>query len=122
MTLIDLIAVGLPNFISDRIDREKVKQSEDLFNEIRGLEHLVNKKNLEKRNSTETVPENKNRGKNDNHKPCTICERKNKSNRYHPEAQCWFRAKDDEQRKKEQIKHVNNSELEVELNTNDPKN
>ncbi|GBP64705.1 hypothetical protein EVAR_59871_1 [Eumeta japonica] len=40
---------GLPNFIADRIDRHGLKKTEDLFNIIRGLEHLVNKKNLEKK-------------------------------------------------------------------------
>ena len=29
-TLIDLIAIGLPNFVADRIDREKLKKTEDL--------------------------------------------------------------------------------------------
>lgn len=33
-TLIDLIATGLPNFVSDRIDREKLEKTEDLYNEI----------------------------------------------------------------------------------------
>ena len=40
-TLIDLIAIGLPNFVADRIDREKLKKTEDLYNEIGKLEHLA---------------------------------------------------------------------------------
>lgn len=39
VTLIDLIAAGLPNFITDRIDREALQETEDLFNEIGKLEH-----------------------------------------------------------------------------------
>ena len=46
-TLIDLIATGLPNYIIDRIDREKLTKTEDLHNEIGKLEHLTYKKNLE---------------------------------------------------------------------------
>lgn len=43
-TLIDLIAAGLSNFITDRIDREALKETEDLFNEIRKLEHMTEKR------------------------------------------------------------------------------
>lgn len=50
-TMIDLIATGLPNFIADRIDRHSLKGTEDLINSIRGLEHLVNRKNFEKKNN-----------------------------------------------------------------------
>lgn len=42
-TLIYLIATGLPNFIMDRIDRESLKEVNDLFNCIRGLESLTRK-------------------------------------------------------------------------------
>lgn len=48
-TLIDLIATGLPNFVADKIDRNNLNETEDLFNNIRGLEYLVNKKSLEKK-------------------------------------------------------------------------
>lgn len=43
-TLIDLIAAGLPNFITDRIDRESLQETEDLFNEIGKLEHITEKR------------------------------------------------------------------------------
>lgn len=43
-TLIDIIASGLPDFIADKIDRENLKATEDLFKEVGKLEHLVNKK------------------------------------------------------------------------------
>lgn len=43
-TLIDLIAAGLPNFISDKIDRESIVETEDLYNELGKLEHLSEKK------------------------------------------------------------------------------
>ncbi|KYQ51731.1 hypothetical protein ALC60_09159 [Trachymyrmex zeteki] len=43
-TLIDLIAIGLPNYVSDKIDRENLQETQDLYNEISKLEHLVEKK------------------------------------------------------------------------------
>jgi len=49
--LIDLIAVGLPSYICDRINRKSLEETEDLFNEIRGLEHLV-KKTFDKKEKT----------------------------------------------------------------------
>lgn len=108
-TLINLIAVGLPNFVRNRIDKEKLKTVENLFNEIRGLEYLV--KNVERK--TTTNQEKKPKDRSNSHKPCTICEKRNKNNRFHPESLCWYKDKDDEQKKKEQIKHVNNSELKL---------
>lgn len=110
-TLIDLIAAGLPNFICDKIDRESLTETEDLYNEIGNLEHLINKNKWESK---------KNRDYNTKEKiektPCKICKDKNKGIRYHSESTCWFRDKEDK------IKHVNNSELEVELNCKDQKN
>ena len=49
--LIDLIASGLPNFVADRINRESLEKTEDLYNEIGKLEHMVNKKNFEYKKS-----------------------------------------------------------------------
>lgn len=40
-TLIDLIAAGLPNYLTDKIDRENLQETEDLYNELGKLEHLV---------------------------------------------------------------------------------
>jgi len=54
-TLIDLIATGLPNFVADRIDREKLNKTEDLYNEIGKLEHLVLKKNSEIRRNKNSL-------------------------------------------------------------------
>lgn len=118
-TLIDLLATGLPNFITDKIDRNNLKETEDLFNSIRGLEHLVIKKSTEKKMGSF---ENKIKEKG-GAKPCRICEKENKGNRYHPESDCWFRNKNINDRpNREQIRHVNNSELETELNEINPKN
>lgn len=48
-TLIDLIAIGLPNYVSDKIDRETLQETQDLYNEINKLEHLVKKNFNEKK-------------------------------------------------------------------------
>lgn len=105
-TLIDLIAAGLPNFIADRIDRESLQETEDLFNEIGKLEHLTGRRKFGEKKVT-TKMENKVK-----RTPCKFCEKNNKGERYHPEALCWFKPKDNEERKTEKIEFINNSELE----------
>ncbi|GBP43342.1 hypothetical protein EVAR_34258_1 [Eumeta japonica] len=47
-TLIDIIAAGLPDFITDRINKEEIVQTKDLFNELGKLKHLVAKKKFSK--------------------------------------------------------------------------
>ncbi|XP_057666234.1 uncharacterized protein LOC130899977 [Diorhabda carinulata] len=52
-TLIDIIAAGLPDFITDRINKEEILHTKDLFSELGKLEHLVaKKKNIKKK----TIP------------------------------------------------------------------
>ncbi|KAJ8670962.1 hypothetical protein QAD02_002221 [Eretmocerus hayati] len=117
-TLIDIIATGLPIFVLNRIDRESLKKTEDLFNELGNLEHLVNKKTFENKpiNSTDV------KKKFEKKEPCKICQKKNKGVRYHPESTCWFNTNEYDKERKDQIQHVNNTELEVELNNEIPKN
>lgn len=43
-------------------------------------------------------------------------------NKIHPESACWFKDKNIERPKRNQIRNVNNSELEIELNEIKPKN
>lgn len=84
-TLMDPIAVGLPGFVLERINREALKDSVDLFNEVRKFEHLVNKNE----NSTYRKYENTLIDiKNEERTPCKISERLNKGTRYYPEAAC----------------------------------
>lgn len=118
-TLIDLIATGLPNFIADEIDRHMLKDTKDLFKNIRGLEHLMTKRFVEKKG---VGMENKKKEKGIKDQPCKICEKEKKGIRFHPESVCWFKNKDSERFKKEPIRSVNNSELEMSLNEIDPKN
>lgn len=114
-TLIDLIAFGLPNYVTDKIDRESLQGTEDLCNEIGKLEHLVAKNKYDKK--TNVCPDIKFK-KNEEKKPCRICVNEKKGIRYHPEEYCWFK----EKKEKSIVKTVNNSELEIELNEKNPKN
>lgn len=117
-TLIDLVASGLPEFILNKIDREGLQDTVDLFNEVNKYEHMVNKKRFMNKRTFGNAEHNKNEDKN----PCKICEKLNKGTRYHPEATCWFKTKEGEKFKRNAIKHVNNSVIETEINENDQKN
>lgn len=114
-TLIDLIAFGLPNFVADKIDRETLQETEDLYNELGKLEHLVGRNKYERKISTNSDIKPK---KIEEKKPCQICINEKKGKRYHPEENCWFKDKT----QKSIMKTVNNSEIEIELNNKDPKN
>ncbi|XP_039313478.1 uncharacterized protein LOC120359566 [Solenopsis invicta] len=113
-TMIDLIAIGLPNYISNKIDRETLQETQDLYNEISRLQHLVEKKG-------KVYSDNKSK-KAEEKKPCQICEEAKKGKRFHPESSCWFREKSEKNKKTDLLKTVNNSELEIELNKENPKN
>lgn len=54
--------------------------------------------------------------------PCKFCEKNNKGERYHPKALCWFKPKDNKEKKTEKIEFINNSELENVLIKENSKN
>lgn len=114
-TLIDIIASGLPNYLTDKIDRHTIQETQDLYNELGKLEHLVGKNKYDKRHSTISDTKNK---KIEERKPCQICITGKKGKRFHPEENCWFKEKNH----KTAVRSVNNSELEIELNNENPKN
>jgi hypothetical protein len=114
-TLINLIVLGLPEDVMNRIDKESLNSTSHLYNEINKYEYLINKKNekinLEyKGNFEATLRKSKQK--------CSICEKLNKGVRFHSESSCWFKTKE----KNKQIKLVNNSELECELQDENKKN
>lgn len=121
-TLLDLIAAGLPEFIMNKIDRETLKDTVDLFNEVSKYEHMVNQKNLLPKRKFGYGNLTRTNDKNEEKSPCKICEKLNKTGRYHPEAICWFRPNERDSTKKNFIKHINNSVIETELNEADQKN
>lgn len=53
---------------------------------------------------------------------CGICEKLNKGVRYHSEDSCWFKTKINTEKDEKHIKLINNSELECELQSENPKN
>lgn len=113
-TLINLIVMGLPDYIMDKIDKNNVLTTASLYNEIGKYEHLANKQSfIKKRNTYEF------KGKSDKIKPCKTCENLNKGSRFHPEEKCWFKRTEDNntrENKRNYNKAINNSVIEVELN------
>lgn len=118
-TLIDLVASGLPTFILNKIDREIITDTVDLFNEVSKYEHMVKKNNNTWTNKNNVKSKNDN--KQNEKQPCSICATLGKGVRYHPEVVCYFKDKN-YANQRNSIKHVNNSEIEVELNENEQKN
>jgi len=120
-TRINLIVLGLPVYIQNRIDKEEIKTLENLMNELRKLEPLTESRRSKFRKKEETgrtSPKLLTVRAQSERKPCPICEGIGKPNRWHPEALC--RSKKEAS---EKIKLVNNTELEKELNKNvDQKN
>lgn len=119
-TMINLIVMGLPDYLIEKIDRETAKSTASLYNEIGKHEYLVNKKNFNKNKKYS----NEYKGKSDIIKPCKTCESLNKGIRLHPEEKCWFRQNRNEETgyKRNIYKTVNNSVIDVELNNNQQKN
>ncbi|XP_076298675.1 uncharacterized protein LOC143217884 [Lasioglossum baleicum] len=110
-TLIDLISTGLPEFILNKIDRDELNDSTDLFNEIRKYEGMIYKRNSIKTKDSKLEFKRKPEEK----KTCKTCKDLNKGIRYHPEEICWFRIKNTEHEKTRNVN--NNSIIEVDLNT-----
>lgn len=112
-TLVILIAAGLPEFIRNRIDKKKCKDSTELFNEVRKCEDLINKNNISRKKGEKV----QNRKKYEEKKPCRNCESLDKGIRYHPEECCWFRKKEGEKERNKKYGAIgSNSVIEVELN------
>ena len=106
-TLIDLIATGLPEFILNKITRDDLKDSTDLFNKIRKYEGIVYKKITTKSNNSNFGHKIRVEGK----KPCKTCENLNKGSRYHPEEACWFKTKDTKNEKTNHVRNVNSNSV-----------
>lgn len=117
-TLIDIIAVGLPNNVLHKIDRESLKETEDLFNELNKYEYLTKNKNFKRGKNTNTEYEETANVK----EPCKTSKRLNKGTRFHPEEKCWFKIKADEKQKNSSIRQVNASIIEAELIEENQKN
>lgn len=118
-TLVDLIAAGLPASVLEKINREEMKDTVDLFNEVRKYEQLVKKYKNEPYRKYDNQKINT---RIEERTPCKTCEKLNKGVRYHPESACWFKVKEDHGLNRKFIRHVNNSVIEAELNETEQKN
>lgn len=116
-TLIDIIAAGLPMYIIDKIDKEEILTTPELFNELGKLEHLVSKKPANKLNNNEIKT-----AALDKKIKCNICEKLKNKIRYQPEDKCFFKAEYEKKQKENNIKLVNNSVIEAELQSEESKN
>ncbi|KYN03200.1 hypothetical protein ALC62_05962 [Cyphomyrmex costatus] len=105
--LIDLIVTDLPIMIQDRIEKTKTTSMEDLLTELRKLENLV-----QRRKTFSHVNASKNGTE---RKPCSYCEKKGFPERFHPEALCRLRQKEQTEQPKN-IKTANNVAVQDELN------
>lgn len=108
-TLVMLIAAGLPEYVRNKIDKEKCENTTELLHEIRKCENLVHKNTFIKRKEEKQV----NKKNFEEKKPCTNCEKLSKGIRFHPESSCWFKRKNEN----EQRTIASNSVIEVNLNS-----
>lgn len=110
-SLIALIAVGLPEFILNKIVKSELKETTDLFNNLRQLECQV-RKNFQKKFTLDFQKNIKCEEK----KPCKTCEDLGKGVRYHPNEKCWFKRNEESREKNITTKKVNNNSiLDVEV-------
>ncbi|KAL3278506.1 hypothetical protein HHI36_023976 [Cryptolaemus montrouzieri] len=105
-TLIDLIAMGPPNEIIEKIDREKSQRPEDFHNEMRKLEYLDTNKNKDTKKTKLSTDNKKNKT------PCKICKDKENGTRFHPEDECWFK---DQNKQGRREKNINNLAYEARI-------
>lgn len=91
---LQMIVVGLPSEIQDKIDREEVNTIEKLFNELRKLDEAYNNQikkenatNLKKK-SAPVFQQKIQTVSNLNRSPCYMCEALGWPNRYHLTADC----------------------------------
>ena len=125
--LIDLIVTDLPIMIQNRIERTKVTSMEDLLTELRKLESLVQRRrtfsNTNTFKNTDQPISNSNQKNqtqsstsiNAERKPCSYCDKKGFPGRFHPEALCRLKQKEQMEQPKN-IKTVNNAAVQNTLN------
>lgn len=118
IVLLNLIALGLPARIQDSLNRTSVTTVKILIQKLKKYdgESTINTVPTSETHGpkvkSHVATENPKKSVSSERKPCSICEKTNRSNRFYPESLCWFRDK-----KSGPIKTVNNVELESELNS-----
>lgn len=93
----------------NKIDKSELKETSDVFNNLRQLECQV-KKNPQKKQDFQKNT------KYEEKKPCKICEDLGKGVRYHPNEKCWFKRNEENREKNITTRKVNNNSiLDVEV-------
>ncbi len=105
--LIHLIAVGLPVYIQEKIDRSKITSTEVMFTELRKLDGQTYKKKTKFNLPTDDAKNENQRPTNrqNDYKPFSYCEKQGYPNRYHPVEKCRLKQKN-EKIKSENIKEL----------------
>ncbi len=127
-TQIDLVVLGLPVWLRDKIDREEIESTDELMSELgklskprTTLNNNNNTNNNKGRTQNEKAQQNRNENRSDfnrfspNHKPCPFCTKIGKPGRYHPEEVCKTKL-NSQGKNLNNFKSVNNTDLENELN------
>lgn len=118
--LIDLVVTNLPIFVQDRINRSDVNTFEILLSELRKLEGLT--KNAKMNKPTEQISSKKKPiafTPSDEKKPCSFCDRNGYPGRFHPEALCRLKIRNNNSRQDNisgNIRTVNNVGVQDTLN------
>lgn len=100
-----LIAIELPDFILNRLNRGEIKEATDLFNELRKHKNLTIKKNFLNKTTIDFTRTSEEK------KPCKTYENLGKGGKYHPSEKCWFKAKEEDIKKNIAKKKVNNNSI-----------
>lgn len=82
-TRINLVIIGLPPTIRDRIDRTSVETQNDLLSELNSLECYAEK--LEPKNSSKSSPSDKS-----SRRQCSFCDKAGFPLRFHNSSSCWY--------------------------------
>ena len=95
--LVNVIVFGLPTNIQDKIKKEKVKNTEQLFEELSRMDNtkpVSTTKEFVKSNGSSSKEFNRKKKikpSSQKKKPCSICSERTKLARFHPEESCWFK-------------------------------
>ncbi|XP_076660132.1 uncharacterized protein LOC143363438 [Halictus rubicundus] len=109
-TQINLIVINLPKFIQNKLEKKSLNNIEDLMSKLKQMGKFNEiKKETQKLLVTKT--------------PCSFCEKLGYVNRFHPESLCRLKIQKINKQKNENIKIVNNTEIqEIIANSAEAKN
>lgn len=86
-TRINLIVVGLPENIRNKLDKEEIRTTDQLFKQLGRYENGKQRKEVPKEERAQGP--RKNIAKQSEKKPCGICESLKLYNRFHPAEKCF---------------------------------